>query len=255
MVTKITQNMINAQGPLDVLEIKSRLNQVRMELYGSPTRHKQKQSFAPSNMGFVGQCPRHWYYAFNGATYTDKFDPESSSAMENGKDTHKRVEREYELAFDADVEIEFTKDEPPIRGYADVIVNANVRALGDIKTVKDEKFRRIEASLKPDPGNKLQVLMGMDALGIDHGFLHYIAKSSHEELFFPFAMTPSAREALDKIYSWMSMVHENAIHGELPMRPYKRADPHCKYCPIFNQCWKQDEDGHLKIPHLEIGAA
>ena len=30
---------------------------------------RTKESFAPSNLGYSGTCPRYWYYAFNGVEF------------------------------------------------------------------------------------------------------------------------------------------------------------------------------------------
>ncbi len=244
--------MLNAKGDLDVVELQKRLNARRKELYGRPEAFKTKKSFAPSNLGFVGQCPRHWYYAFSGGDYKDKFDPKSSAAMENGKDAHLRIQREYREEFGARTEVEVRHDDPPVFGFADVILELDgIEAVGDIKTIKDEKFRRLEATMTPDAGNWLQVLIYMYILGIDNGFLHYESKSSHEELFFPFSMTPRALTFVESTLAWMRTVRTNALHGELPARPFEKTDYHCKYCPVFGQCWK-DEPGNLQIPILKL---
>lgn len=246
--------MLNAKGDLDVVEMQKRLNARRKEMYGRPEEHKTKKSFAPSNLGFVGKCPRHWYYALSGADYKDKFDPKSSAAMENGKDAHLRIQKEYELEFGARIEVEVRWADPPIFGFADVVLWVNeIEAVGDIKTVKDEKFRRLEASMTPDAGNWLQVLIYMYILGIDNGFLHYESKSSHEELFFPFSMTPRALKFVENTLAWMRMVRDNSLNGELPSRPFSKTDYHCKYCPISGQCWS-DEKGNLDLPLLKLEA-
>lgn len=252
MVTKITQNMLNYKGNLDVVAMQKSLNEVRKDLYLRKTEHKQKKSFAPSNLGFVGQCPRHWYYAFTGATYEEKFDQRSLAALENGKAAHVRIQNEYQIAFNAQLEVEIRKAHPPVFGYADVLAKIfGVWAIGDIKTIKDEKFRKLEATMKPDAGNWLQVLIYMYIKNINEGFLHYESKSSHEELFFPFSMTPRAKAYVERVFSWMEMVHDNAQRGELPKRPYEKTDYHCKYCPLAKVCWK-DEDGHIELETLVL---
>ncbi len=258
MVTKYTQKAINASGKLDIPTLQEKLKAVRQKRYGRPPEFKTKKSFAPSNLGFIGQCPRHWYYAFNGANYEEKFSEQSAAALENGKATHERLQGEYlEALYGTHIEVKVVHDYPPIFGFADVIFEVNedgTKTLVDIKSIKDEKFKVLEIKLRPDPGNALQVLIYMYIKKIPSGLLHYENKNTHEELFFPLTMTERNKAYVERALSWMSMVHENAVNGELPTRPYEKTSWHCKFCPLAKKCWREDKDldGEVTIPPFEL---
>jgi CRISPR/Cas system-associated exonuclease Cas4 (RecB family) len=260
MVAIYKKKMINAGSGLDVMAIEERLNLRREKMYGRGSSFKTKKSFAPSNLGYVGQCPRHWYYAFNGAVYNEKFNSRGNAALENGKDTHTRLQKEYQQEFGSEIEVPVRYNDPPIFGFADVegefpsVENGNVVAIGDCKSIKEESFWALAEKLKPDARHFLQVLIYMYIRNIEYGFVHYEAKSSHFELFFKFRMTDRNRAYVERTLEWMRIVHRNALEGELPARGFEKKSTQCSYCPLFNQCWKEDKDldGELTIPNFVL---
>lgn len=256
MVTKNTQNMIARNKQLDISLLKAKLKDVRVRKYGRPTEFKTKKSFAPSNLGFVGQCPRHWWYAFNGVVYDEKFNEQYALAAENGKMLHTMIQEEYLEAFaGTHIEVKVATDIPPIYGFADIIFELNEdgdKTLIDIKSIKDEKFKMLEATLKPDPGNSLQVLIYMYIKKIRNGLLHYVNKNTHEELFFPLTMNERNLDHVRRALSWMENVHKNALEGEMPVRPFEKTSWHCKFCPLSKTCWSDNNQGTIDIEPLRL---
>lgn len=260
MVAKYRKKMINASSELDIIKLENRLVARREKMYGREASFKKKKSFAPSNLGYVGRCPRHWYYAFNGAVYDEKFNSRGQAALENGKDTHTRLQKEYQLEYGAEIEIPVSWADPPIFGFADVMADFDtkdggaVTAIGDCKSIKEDKFLALEQKMKPDARHWLQVLFYEYIKGVDVGFVHYEAKSSHNELFFPVIMTPRARAYVENTMEWMRQVYSNAVDGELPERGFTKKAPECSYCPLFNKCWIEDADldGNIHIPNFVL---
>lgn len=255
MVSKKTQALINRDGDLDVVNIKKRLDARREKMYGRPAEFKKKKSFAPSNLGFVGQCPRHWYYAFNGAVYGSKFVPAYAAAATAGIDRHTRIQKEYKEEFDAEIEGKISHSDPELFGFSDVIANFDgVIAVGDIKSVKNDKFAYMANTLAPDMGNALQVYIYMYVRNIDNGFLHYENRDTLEELFFPLKMTDKVREYVERALGWMRTVKDNAENGVLPERGFDAKSWQCKFCPVAKKCWSDDKDldGEIKLPNFVL---
>jgi len=251
MTSKILQGTIaNKRNAFDVVELQKHLNVTR-EKDWRDSGYRTKSTFSPSVIGgFYGRCSRYWYYAFNGAFFEEKFKPQSAAAMNNGTSSHERIQKTYEHSdVNAIIEKELKLDDPPIRGFADVIVTIDgVTAVGDIKTINASGYNYVENSMKPKPAHTLQVLIYMKILGLDHGFLHYENKDTHEELFIPVTMNARLSTYVDEVFTWM---REVAANKELPKRCFTKAAPECKYCPLSKACWK-DKEGDIDIPKLKV---
>lgn len=254
MTSKILQKTINAKSnTFDVIQLQDRLNATRKKDWRDSGIRK-KNSFSPSQVGnFGGACPRYWYYAFHGAFFEEKFRPQSVAAMNNGTDSHQRIQKTYEHAgLDAEIELEVLNDDPPIRGFADVVVTVDgCRAVGDIKTINSTGYTYIENSMKPKPAHLTQILIYMRVLGLTHGFMHYENKDNHDELFIPIVMTPRYEKYLDKLWEWM---REIVQLDDLPTRSFTKNSPNCKYCPLSKTCWS-DSDGSGSISKLSAVTA
>jgi CRISPR/Cas system-associated exonuclease Cas4 (RecB family) len=255
MVSKIFQATMNSKhDSFDVVELKKRLDTVRKN---DKSSYKKKVSFAPSSLGFAGSCPRYWYYAFNGAEFDDKIEPASRAAMDSGIDRHIRIQKVYEQADleDVDIEKEVRYSDPPIRGFVDALVSMNGQtAVGDIKTVRSDKFNYIAQRMKVNKTHALQILIYMYILDVKYGYIHYEDKDTNAELFIPVTMTPRLKEYVERVFDWMRAVKENADNGEMPKRPFAKQAINCKYCPLATQCWKKDKDveGTIDIEPLKV---
>lgn len=250
MTSKILQKTIaNKHNGFDVVELQKRLNETRKKDWRD-SGVRTKTSFSPSQVGnYYGACSRFWYYSFQGAFFEEKFRSQSAAAMNNGTDSHHRIQKTYTHAdLDAIIEQEVLNADPPIRGFADVIITIdNEKAVGDIKTINANGYSYVENSMKPKPAHLTQVLMYMRVLGLKHGFMHYENKDTHDELFIPILLTPRLEEYLDYLWEWLRTVK---AAEELPKRCFTQASPNCKYCPLSKACWK-DEEGTLDIPKLK----
>ena len=254
MTSKATQKNINYnKNTVDVVKLKEVLDGARKEAWRK-SDFRKKTSFSPSVVGFgYGRCPRYWHYAFNGAVFDEKFKPQSAAAMDNGTLAHERIQKSYVQAeeLDAEIEKEILNSDPPIRGFADVIVTVDgKRAVGDIKTIKSNGYLSRVLNMKPSDSHYLQVLLYMYIEGLDHGFLHYENKDTHEEVFMPILMTDRVREYVEYVLDWMRSTY--AAHTEgLPKRPYEKHSVSCTYCPLSKRCWS-DSEGTVDLPPLEV---
>lgn len=254
MTSKVVQKSINYQKhTVDVVALKKSLDDARKEAWRQSS-FKTKQSFSPSVVGFgYGRCPRYWYYAFNGAVFEEKFRPQSAAAMDNGTLAHERIQKSYVAAeeLEAEIEKEILYSDPPIRGFADVIVTVNdKRAVGDIKTTKSSGYLSRVLNMKPSESHYLQVLLYMYVEKLDHGFLHYENKDTHEEVFIPIYMSERVRDYVEGVLEWMRSTY-SAREGELPLRPYDKKSVSCTYCPLSKKCWS-DSEGEVDLPALVV---
>lgn len=217
-------------------------------------RWQKKSTFSPSTVGYGhGTCPRYWFIAFNGADFEDTFDALAIASMENGKQAHDRIQK---LLMDngiaKELEREILSDDPPIRGFADVIVNwNNEEVIGEIKTVKDEIFSMRQAAMAPTSSHLIQLLLYMWVEKIDEGFVLYENKNNNEVLVMPIMMTESNKALIEKIISWMREVHLNWKKEFLPERVFTKSSYACKNCPVRKECWS-GEVGDIRIEKLEI---
>ncbi len=218
-------------------------------------RYSKKVSFSPSSLGYgAGTCPRYWYLAFEGGTFVDTFDGLSVANMANGTAAHTRIEKLFGDAGVLDeAEKEITYQNPPIRGFVDVIVDFEGRKIvGEFKTTRQESYIHREANGTPIDYHKVQVLIYMRVLGIDDGFVLYENKNTQELFLVPIKMDDANAEYTDYIFQWMRDVRENWENQTLPTRPFTKKNKACKSCALFNVCWNESPDGDITIAPLEV---
>lgn len=214
----------------------------------------KKTSFSPSTVGYGhGTCPRYWYIAFEGTEFTDTFDAISVANMSNGNAAHERLQEMLKKTGKVKaIEQEIIKNHPPIKGYADVILDWETKTVvGEIKTTKDEAYLFRQNSMEPSKNHLLQILIYMDVMETDEGFVMYENKNNQEILIIPVKMTESNREFLDSCYAWMKEVYLSWGHKELAKRPFRKNNNICKNCPVVDTCFEM-EDGEKLIPVLKI---
>jgi CRISPR/Cas system-associated exonuclease Cas4 (RecB family) len=214
----------------------------------------KKVSFSPSTVGYGhGTCARYWYIALNGTEFTDMFDSLSVAAMSNGVSAHDRLQAMFEKTGKLkEVEAEVKKAYPPIKGYADVVLEwDDKKIVGEIKTTSQESFLVKQNSMKPSANHLLQILIYMDVLETDEGFVLYENKNNQELLIIPVKMTEENRAYLDGVYEWMKEVYKSWGQKELPERPFRKNNKICTACPVRNTCFSMEEGDKL-IPVLKV---
>ena len=217
-------------------------------------RYAKKHTFSPSTVGYgYGMCPRYWFIAFNGCEFEDNFDAIAIANMENGKQAHERIQTLLEGAGLAkELEREILCNDPPIRGFADMIVDwYGTEIIGELKTVRDEVFAARQTSMAPTTSHLIQLLLYMWVENLDEGFLMYENKNTQELLLIPVHMNEKNIAKIDGLFIWLQEVYDNFKDGGLPMRPFKKTSSACKYCPIRKHCW-DSEVGEVQIEPYEV---
>jgi CRISPR/Cas system-associated exonuclease Cas4 (RecB family) len=216
----------------------------------------QKKTFSPSTIGYGhGNCPRYWFIAFTGAEFEDKFDAMARANMDNGTAAHDRIQAVMaKTGVLKATEIEITNDSPPIRGFADAIIEwEGKEVIGEIKTAKDEVYSMRQAEMAPTSNHLYQLLTYMKIRGAEQGFFYYENKNDQSYLVLPVNMNERNEKIIDEVFEWLRTVYANFEAGTLPERPFTKSKSACTYCPVKNVCWKELDEGEVFIPAMAVG--
>jgi len=219
-----------------------------------------KTTFSPSTVGYgFGTCPRYWQFAFNGVEFKDSFTAEGMAAMENGTASHDRIQKSLKrltkVATVKHLEKELKIEDPPIRGFIDVILDVDGEEIvGEIKTIKAEQYDLRKITETPSDSHLVQILIYMKGMNIDEGFFLYENKNTHEISTFPIIMNEENKEYVDYIFDWMREVYQAFQDKKNVKRGYSKSSYQCKYCPIFDACYEAP-DGRTKIETLQVRQA
>jgi len=216
-------------------------------------RHQQKKTFAPSTIAFShGECPRYWYLAFEGGTFTDNADAYGGANMTNGTKSHERIQQAMDDAgILKDAEFKVTSDDPPIFGYGDVILDwGGEDLLGEIKTMPMEGFEYRKQSGKPKPGHLIQLLIYMRILNKQRAVLIYENKNNHDLLIIPVEANDYHKQWVAQAFDWMKTVRQAWEEKTLPTKNYRSNSRICKTCPLRAVCDEAGK-GDIQINSLE----
>jgi CRISPR/Cas system-associated exonuclease Cas4 (RecB family) len=218
------------------------------------TEFRTKKTFSPSTVGYgYGTCGRYWNLVFSGAEFKDTFSAQGMAAMNAGTQAHERIQGAMQKAdLVKELEREVKLLDPPIRGFADLILEIDgEEVVGEIKTIKAEGFDIRKDTSTGSDSHVVQLLIYMKALGLDEGFFLYENKNSHEIAVIPIVMSEENQEYSEYIFDWMREVHQAWKENKNIKRPFKEISYECKYCPIKNDCYSRT-DGRTKILPLEV---
>jgi CRISPR/Cas system-associated exonuclease Cas4 (RecB family) len=216
---------------------------------------KKKKTFAPSTIGYGhGTCARYWYIAFNGAEFTENIPAANIASMRSGTDAHERIEKLIETTgLLKQREREIKSDDPPVRGFADVVLEINnEEIIGEIKTIKDQYFIQRKSEGVPSSSHFLQLLIYMKIEGADEGFILYENKNDNELLAIPIEMNDKNEEYINYVFDWMREVYSLYESDTIPKRGYTKSTWTCKGCPVSGTCLEK-EAGEVKIANLKVG--
>lgn len=214
----------------------------------------QKKTFAPSTIAYShGECPRYWYLAFEGATFTDNADAYGAANMTAGTKSHERIQEAMGNVpgFLIDSEFKVTYNDPPIFGFGDVMLNwEDAPLLGEIKTMPNDAFEYRKISGKPKLGHLVQLLIYMKILNKSKAVLIYENKNNHDILVFPIELNEYMYTWVENAFDWMRTVRKAWETKQLPTKNYRSNSKICKTCPIREAC-DNAGTGVLKINSLE----
>jgi CRISPR/Cas system-associated exonuclease Cas4 (RecB family) len=215
-----------------------------------------KKTFSPSTVGYgYGKCPRYWNLAFSGVDFKNSFNAQGMAAMNAGTQAHDRIQSamgKVEYGKLVELEREVKVIDPPIRGFADAIIEIDGEEIvGEIKTVKSEGFDiRKDTSTGAD-SHVVQLLIYMKAMDMKEGFFLYENKNSHELACIPIVMSEENEKYANYIFDWMREVYKAWEEKKNIKRPFTEKSSNCNYCPIKIACWDKP-DGRTKIEPLEV---
>jgi CRISPR/Cas system-associated exonuclease Cas4 (RecB family) len=200
----------------------------------------QKKTFSPSSIGYGhGNCPRYWFIAFNGEEFDEKFDATAIANMLNGTYAHERLQKIIEeTGVLKETEREILSEDPPIRGFADVVLDWNdTEIIGEIKTTKEEQFIHRQSSMKPSANHLLQILTYMKVEGATEGFLLYENKNTQEICVIPVSMNERNEKIINDTFEWMREVYAMYVDNIIPARGFAKTSYACANCPVKKHCW------------------
>ena len=221
------------------------------------TAFTQKKTFSPSSVGYGnGNCPRYWFIAFKGAEFEYGTDSMGMANMSNGSHVHDRIQAIIAKtpAFKAN-EVEIINEDPPIRGFADTIIEWNGKdVVLEIKSAKDEIFALRQAEMAGLPYHKVQLLNYMKIKGLDQGAFIYENKNDQTMLIIPLNMDEKNTKLIDGVWDWMREVRKAYEDDTIPERTFTKSTWACKACPVFNTCWNElkNEKGEIRIEPLVL---
>lgn len=242
------------EGKFDAEKFAADLNEAYLNLK-RPNGFTQKKSFSPSSIGYgYGNCPRYWYMAFTGANFIDDNDAQAVANMQYGTEAHARLQKlistfpEYRAQ-----EIEILNEYPPVRGFADLLMDYDADVIGEIKTAKQEVWDERKVTMASSANHKLQLLMYMHIKKIEEGFFVYENKNTQEILVIPMIMNDRNKKIIDELFTWLKEVWDNYKDGDLPMRPFAKTSSSCKYCSLKKDCWSKTASmGTVQIEPYEV---
>ena len=221
-----------------------------------PNEFTQKKTFAPCSVGYgYGNCPRYWFIAFNGAEFENDTDAMGISNMDNGTYVHDRIQKNFaKISVFKENEVEITHDDPPIRGYADTIIEWDGKeVIGEVKSAKQEIFDIRQAEMQGLPYHKIQLLHYMKIRGAEQGFFFYENKNDNSFLVIPINMDEKNSKLIDSVWEWMRKVYGAYKDNTLPERTFTKSQWACKGCPVKKVCWEDKKDlGEVYIEPLVL---
>lgn len=229
-------------------------------------KEQKKKSFAPSSFyGYGnGSCPRYWYYAFNGATFTYENDPLATQNMDQGSDAGERIANLLDKAgILEEAEAKAVHDDPPIFGYIDALVRWKGEIIpAEVKTTKTETWMQRATENKVPTYQLLQLLIYMYVRGDQRGFFITENKNDNRLFILPIRMTDEYKALVENVFDWLRTVKKNIDEDKLPKRPFTKSSFNCKGCPVKDKCWgdggfrknsKNDPNpGVVDLPALEL---
>lgn len=216
---------------------------------------RRKTTFSPSTLGYgKGRCPRYWYIAFDGAEFVEEPDARGVANMQNGILAHTRLDELFQRSplEIVDSEREITSEDPPIRGFGDIIINrAGEEVVGEFKTTGHRGFMWKMTKMEASGYHVLQVLLYLWATDNETGLLIYESKDTHQLLIIP-VFRSDHEEELQELLEWMRTVRQSWEDQELPIRPYRSNSKVCKECPVRETCFEDYPRGDVKIETLRV---
>ena len=218
------------------------------------SKFTQKNSFSPSTIGYGhGNCARYWFIAFNGSVFEENQDAVAIANMMNGTQAHERLQNLIkDMPWFKEEEREMLNQDPPVRGFADLILDVNDKeVVGEIKTAKEEIFLHKQTNMKPSGNHLIQLLIYMKINKSKEGFFIYENKNTQEVVVIPVDMNKENKELVEYTFEWMKDVWSAYKSDTLPTKSFTKSSYTCKNCPVMKECYSR-EKGDIEIEKFEV---
>lgn len=242
------------EGAFDPNKFAQEIEQSYLDLR-RPDGFTKKQTFSPSTIGYGhGNCPRYWFIAFTGAEFVESTTAQGLANMQNGSMAHDRLQKVIEnIGRPVQLEVEIKNDDPPIRGYADVVMDWDgEEVIGEIKTAKEEVYAIRQSSMKPSSNHLLQLLIYMKIRKAAQGVFIYENKNTQELCLIQIRVNDRYIKIIDELFEWLRSVRAAYENDTMPQRVSTKSTAMCKNCPVRETCWdKNAPEGVIEIPRYE----
>jgi CRISPR/Cas system-associated exonuclease Cas4 (RecB family) len=223
---------------VDELEV-SLMKAIDAQLELSNGKHwKQSESFAPSS---TNQCPRYMVYRMRGFEQQVEFSGRTRRIFDLGnraEDFLKDMFDNLGILIDEQVPVEI--DSPPVRGFADFIIEWDGPKVVECKSINDAGFSWRRNYRKPKDEHYRQIQFYLEALDMEEGFVIYICKNDSNMLPL---LVKRDREFIDKLFKKYDKIYQVFKNGNIPSRPYKQSSEKCQRCDARDYCWSDPEEG------------
>lgn len=266
----LKQIMLKPEDKVEIIDTQALIDKINSGYIAKrEPKHTVKKTFAPSTIAWShGECPRYWYFAFEGNIFEDNNTPYGVANMTSGTMSHDRIqqamldsgvakkfldEKHFEKYKEEKETTEFkvTHSDPPIFGWGDAMLDwEGEEIVAEIKTMNNEAFEHRKINGEPKSGHVIQLLIYMKVLKKAKGVLIYENKNNHDLLVFPIEVTDYYKEWIDNTFEWMRTVYKAWKDKTLPQKNYRSNSKICKGCPVKAVC-STAEPGVIKIQSLE----
>ena len=215
----------------------------------------ETESFTLANGIVTKNCARRWHLLFRGANWKSTDEAKAIDRMNSGTDRHERLQEKLMAGpLDVSVEDNLRMTDPPLNSYCDVVIHQDGKDIPvEIKTVSSDAFAFRQTSLKVAPYHLTQLLIYMEILQSDIGFIFYENRDTFEKLVIPVKMTDEYRDYLSYLFNWMETVYSEHERGEIAreFKGKRKNSKICKGCPVKEDCESNKFPGTVDLPLLK----
>lgn len=199
---------------------------------------KQSESFAPSS---TNQCPRYMVYRMKGFEQQIEFSGRTRRIFDLGNRAEEFLRDIFDnLGILVDEQIPVEISDPPVRGFADFLIDWGGLKPVECKSINEAGFSWRRNYRKPKDEHYRQLQFYLEAMDMEEGFVIYICKNDSNMLPL---LVKRDREFMAKIFKKYDKIYKVFKDGNIPVRPYKQTSEKCQRCDARDYCWVDPEEG------------
>lgn len=199
---------------------------------------KQSGSFAPSS---TNQCPRYMVYRFRGFDQKIDFSGRTRRIFDLGnraEDFLGDMFKNLGILLDEQIPVEI--EDPPIRGFADFLIDWDGPKPVECKSINEAGFVWRKNYRKPKDEHYRQLQFYLESMNMEQGFIVYICKN--DSAMLPLLVNRD-KDFISKVLDKYAKIYKVYQDGNIPVRPYKQTSEKCQRCDAHDYCWADTEEG------------